>query len=224
MRLTRKQSLILSGCVIICFFLVAGFLHKANQSYNLPPPPAEQTLSEKIASAMPDSDIELVMGKFHRSETKDGKKLWEVMSKEGRYNPTEQTAQLLEAQLWFYQKDGDVITVTSEKANITIKDAKLEDVKLSDNVIITLNDIKLTTNRARMAGDDQTVTTPGEITIEKPGLILKGKKLRANLGTKEFLLEKDVSTTIFQYGQQNLKQALKKEDKKPELQKKAKKR
>ena len=203
MRLSRKQSIVLSICVLAGFFTCASLLSKTQHAQTPIETVYKQTLPEKISQKaeeaikkIPTPKTKLIMGEFHRSETKDGKKIWEVESKEGRYDPQTKKARLKDAFLRFYHKNGDVITVSTDKAEVSIQDGKLNNVRLTGNVVITFNDVKLITERATMENNNQTVIIPNKVIIKKNGLHLEGQKLKANLETKEFELINNVFTKI----------------------------
>jgi len=199
MRLTRKQSLVISGGVVAIFFIATILWHKFKQQSVLTVVSSPTVVTSNFKKKRKKDDppaIELVMGKFHRYETKDGHKLWEIKSEEGRYDPKEQRANLKDPKVWYYKKNGDVITLTAKRADVTIKDAKLDDIKLAGDIVITLNDLTLTTRRASMK--EHNLLAPGHIKIEKKGFYLEGSQLKANLEKKEFVFEQDVETMFDQ--------------------------
>ncbi|MDZ4785224.1 MAG: LPS export ABC transporter periplasmic protein LptC, partial [bacterium] len=131
-----------------------------------------------------------VLNNFHRTETKAGKKLWEVTAKTGEYITQTDSAKLTNALIIVYQKNGDIIQVESEKAILQFDNDSLIEAFLEKTVKLNVNKEKfVTTEKADFNKLQNTIVAPGYAKIEDRNVTLEGE-----------LLNVDLSLGILQYG------------------------
>ena len=192
MRISRRQSFLLAAGVIILFFVVGNFLLGISEP-SIPPPPEAPASSGTLT---PPGGSELTLREFHRSETRNGRTLWEVRAARGKYFPEEKKALLEEAKLWFYKEDGETIILESSSAELFFSASSLSKAFLSKGVSLALKDTIVETDRAEFDYETKQVVAPGPVRIKSPTLDITGKEMRANVDTREFTLYKKVSTKI----------------------------
>lgn len=205
--LTRKHSLIL-GISLIALFFVAGIfmLYKSNASQAKSITAISQEKKEKAAdvpdvvqpvSEKLDPTAPVVLNKFHRNQIRDGKKLWEVLAEKGKYLPGSNNAELDEAELFLFRKDGSKVHLTAQKALLNFSGADLSQAKVSGKVLMIYNDkVQMRTEDATYDKVASTVNVPGEVSILTDNIEVSGKDLLVDIEKQEMLLRKDVSTII----------------------------
>jgi len=138
-----------------------------------------------------------VLENFHRSEMKDGKKIWEVSAVKGQYFPETNTARLDTPSLLFYRPNGDVVALKAEAATITLAGTSLTRAEISGKVKVVYSEkVTMETELAVYEKEKNLVTAPGKVTITSAQLDIIGRELTAKLDKNEFTLAKDVSSTV----------------------------
>ena len=134
---------------------------------------------------------------FHRSETKDGKKLWEIKAETGSFLPTKGAVSIENAKLWLFKKKGEVVELQAKKAIVYIRGATLSKAEASEHVVVINSDgTVMTTKEAVYDRVNETVTAPGYVEIENETFKTTGYVLDANVKTESFTLSRDVTTMI----------------------------
>lgn len=207
MNITRHQSYIIGIGALALFFLSSILmLRGASLSKGSETSPKSIEYSQ---SGKPDSQVAinqsseknitspLTLNKFHRSEIRDGNKLWEVSAEKGRYFPQTQSAELEDATLFLYREDSSTIQLKTVRASLVFNAATLVTAELQGNVIVTYSDKGvIKTEYALYDREGNSVTAPGHVIIENQSITIEGDQLAANLESKEFILKKKVSTVI----------------------------
>ncbi len=208
--LTRKHSLIL-GISLIALFFVAGIfmLYKSNTSqaksitaisHEKKDKSADLTDVKEVVQPVAeklDPTAPVVLNKFHRNQIRDGKKLWEVLAEKGKYLPGSNNAELDEAELFLFRKDGSKVHLTAQKALLNFSGTDLSQAKVSGKVLMIYNDkVQMRTEDATYDKVASTVIVPGEVSILTDNIEVSGKDLLVDIEKQEMLLRKDVSTII----------------------------
>ena len=206
MRITRKQSTILAFSTIGLFIVIGSLISKGAQS-----PDARSKLVDEIsahsipASTEVDSTAEstlpnpadLTLNHFHRSETKDGRKLWEVDAEVGQYYPQDHAAELRQAVLLFFKESGDEFRIETKKARIGLLGGALTNAQASEGVTIYLNEnVKIVTDAAEFDHQQSTVHAAGLVTITSNATTVTGVGLTGAFAKQEFHLLSNVTTVI----------------------------
>ena len=195
MYLTRSQSRWLAFSVLGIFFLVVLLLSQ-RQTFRTakmperPTPTAAETPAQSGNSAF-------IMNKFQRSETKDGKTLWEVTAEHGQYYPESSKASLELADLVVYQKDGKKVRLKAKVAELKIAAGALTEAKGSGGVEVDFNgEALLKTETAIFDRAKNSVSTPTKVVISGERLDLSGDLLNAELDSQTIRVTGHVKTII----------------------------
>jgi len=138
-----------------------------------------------------------ILGEFHRSETKNGRTVWEVKAKSGQYYPESSTAKLNGATLWFYKKEGELVRLESGSATLYLDGNSLVKADTTDGVTLNYNDkLTLTTDYASFDKEKNIVHAPGQVLIKTELLDISGESMQANVETQEVTIERKVKTVI----------------------------
>jgi len=140
-----------------------------------------------------------VLNDFHRSETKDGRKLWEIRAVKGQYFPERNEAKLHDAKLWLYKNENpdNVITLDATEALISFEGPSLDKAVLSKGVtVVQGGKIKIETDDATYKSKERTIFAPGFVRITSDLIQITGEVLHGDLETQEFKIEREVSSVI----------------------------
>jgi len=145
----------------------------------------------------PNLSAGFVLNEFHRSLVKDGKTVWEVFGKRGRYNPLGNVAEVEEPRLTVTQKANDKATLIAARAILSLTGTDLAKAELFDDVVVTYKDD--TTLKAQYATYDKTtntVTIPDIVEIDSSMASISGKMLDGDLENQIFTIKRSVTTII----------------------------
>lgn len=193
MRLTKIQSRVLAVGVLALFFGVSVVVTtQSKKDKNV------EVNTDLFPKNEPTPDSKFVLKEFSRSETRDGKKLWEVKAKSGQYYPESNTAKLEEATLWMFRDEGGPVELKAGHAKLYLKGVSLASAQVEGNVVINYPDKKVTleTDAAEFNQEKNSVSALGKVTIHGELLDIVGEGLSADLNTREFHLERDVKTVV----------------------------
>ncbi len=159
-----------------------------------PPVPAQSQTEEEKPKA-PASQFALE--EFRRSETKDGKLIWEIYGTNARYIPEKNSVAIDNCKLMYYTEDNKQIDLTSGTALIFLSGVKLERAELRDNVVLVYNgDITVKTTEADFDKAKDLVTSDKFVTISGDWYSFEGTGLHADLETETVTLQTDVHSQI----------------------------
>lgn len=188
--ITRTQSRVIAILTLILFMGLGVFMVRRNPGL-IQKPIFPSGSSEEVASAG------FLLNKFHRTETKGGKKLWEVTADTGEYFSSSDSARLSNAFLVLYQKNGDVVEVRSNKALLHFTGNTLLRAELSESVKMNVNKTRfVTTDKADYNKPEDSLFAPGYARIEDEKMILEGESLRVKLSAGDLSYEKNVKSRI----------------------------
>lgn len=194
MNITRRQSILYTVIGLGLFFSLGILLSKTGHRASMVTSVENNTSAGESAS----NSSRVLMGNFQRSETKNGKKIWEVQAKSGEYFPEQNTAVVKDAIVWFYRNTGETVRLTANEASLHLSGPSLDSCDLSGDVKLFLEEksISLKTASASYSKETNTVRAPGQVEIHGDFLDLSGSSLIANLGTNSFTLEKNVKSIV----------------------------
>lgn len=196
-RLTRKSSLVIGFGIIGLFFASGIFMLYLTNTAQIAYKSEQQESEDKNQATVFDPAVPVTLSRFQRNEIRDGKKLWEVIAEKGRYLPTGNKAELEEAQLLFYRKDGSLVELTADNALLAFRGTDLGSADVSGNVELIYNErVRIRTDNAIYKKLEDEVTVPGEVNIKTDTLEITGKNLKLNIETQEMFLREDVTTVI----------------------------
>jgi LPS export ABC transporter protein LptC len=201
MYLSKRQSRLVALGTLAAFF-VGGSVYIGFSRPGSAPSITPDTVTDSGGPATPSalgspSGSNFVLNNFHRSEMKDGKKIWEVTATRGQYFPETNTAQLDEPSLLFYRSTGEVVELRAAQALLTLSGTTLNRAEISGAVRVVYGaKTTMTTEFALYDRASDTVTAPGEVTISSAELDIVGRELTAQIESQVFTLAKDVSSTV----------------------------
>lgn len=195
MQLSRAQSRWLAFSVLGIFFLVVILLSQRQDFQTakmdaIDTPSPDQTPSQGGGSAF-------IMNRFQRSETKNGRTLWEVTAEHGQYYPETSSASLNLADLVVYQKDGKKVRLKAKAANLKIEAGTLAEAKGDGGVEVDFNgEALLKTASATFNRSENTIVAPTRVNITGERLDVSGDMLNAEIESQTVVIKGHVKTII----------------------------
>ena len=170
-RINKKTSywlalIIVFGILLSLYLLNLGqkskSIYSVNESIN------NDKIIEKLNASGDQSSI--VLEKFHRSESRGDKKLWEIEAEKGKFIPSNNAIKLFDSIIDFYQKDGTLVKVISKNATVYLHGEELDKADFTNGVVVHY-------------GDKYTITTE-EASYDKNGGVNKGGSVISNTHTE----------------------------------------
>ncbi len=187
--MNRKKSLIVAASVIVAFFLGVIFLFKKQTSISTP-------IGELSVELDLSTGPKVVLNNFKRSESKDGKKLWEITAEKGVFSPNTQEAQVENPKLQFFKKSDVTVTLTSRKAIINFDNQTLANAELLEEVLLVQDNPSFIMTGNRALYDQKQVLIPGPVTIRSDSLFIEGENLVGDVEAEVFTLKNNVKSVI----------------------------
>lgn len=195
MNLTRTQSVTLAIATLALFFGVSLLLIK--QSRQQVVPRIKDMVEFSTASSAAPEQSSFVLNNFHRSETRNGKLVWEVDAKRGQYFPETNTAKLEQAKLWLYSEKGTATVLDTAGATLYLKGVGLDKAEAFGGVVMVHNNkVTITTDQAVYDKSNELVTAPGIVKIKGELIEVTGKGLEVKLDNQEARLLNNVESVI----------------------------
>ncbi len=201
--LTRKKSMILGLGLLGSFFIMSGLVIYSHNSARIPPQKGSLDKESIEGGTAPGlatpgaASVGFVLNDFHRSSIKEGKVEWEIFGKRGRYDATQNSADVEEPRLTLTQKNGDTVNLIAGRALLNLTGTELKKAELFDHVVVVhKGETTLTTNYAIYIKEADTVEFPGEVTIDGPIFTIHGNKMTAKLEPQEFFMTNGVKSTF----------------------------
>lgn len=194
MKLTRYQSLALAGGTLVLFFMLSVFLSPKSEISSH----ADLSMSA-LPTAVADTTAasRFVLGTFERSETRDGKKLWEIKAQRGEYFPESNSAAVEDALLTLYRENKPV-ELQAARATITLSGTSLTKADLTGGVKMVYLDQNVTveTPSAVIDMSANEVSAPGSVLVSGPDFEMHGNKFEGDLKSHNFRLSERVTTIL----------------------------
>lgn len=201
--LTRKKSMLLGLGLLGAFFVGSGIvIYFHNSAARIPPSGSSLNREAIEGEALPagtpgGSAVGFVLNEFHRSSVKDGKVVWEIFGKKGRYDALNNNAEVDQPRLMVNRPNGDTVNLTAGKANLQLSGTELLGAELIDNVLVIYKgETTIKTSRAIYKKDSETIDVPTPVEVENPLFSLRGQKLFGKLNDQEFTMTNGVKTTL----------------------------
>ncbi len=196
MYLTRKQSINIAIAIIVLFFITAfliGSIKSTNNSQAIET--AENLNTDKKQEESAQTGFKL--REFHRTETKDGKKVWEIKAESGIYKEKDDTTEIFNPRLWFYKEDGKIITLSSKRALVKMVNAQIDNVELYNSVVMNIGEeTTVKTKKATYNKNEELVTSKEKVYISTDVIETTGIGLEAYLKEKKYKLLRQVKSLI----------------------------
>jgi LPS export ABC transporter protein LptC len=208
--LTRRQSFILGLGLLGTFFLMSGSIIYSRNKSRIPASSlSRETIEGFMSTPVPQQNTPrpeetqagvgagFVLNEFHRNLVKDGKVVWEIFGKRGRYAPGSNVAAIEEPLLKFYDPKNGEIQVSAKHADLSITISELSRAVLSEKVVITAKGgTTIKTNRAIYDRTKNTVESPGPFELDHPAFRLVGSTCTTRVDAQEIVVSGGVQTTL----------------------------
>lgn len=143
------------------------------------------------------TDNALSLGRFRRSEIKNGKKLWDIEAESAHSIAGSNVVALELPKIWMQRDEDTVIQLEAQKATIKILGATIEDATVSGKVQATHNnESTLQTELAVYNYAKGTLISPGPATIKTPRMTIKGNSLSVDTNKKTAHMVGNIYTEI----------------------------
>lgn len=189
MYLSRKQSLSIAVTMLFAFFgaaliAIKGSNKEGKERSSLPIPSV--SLSE-------DGSPSLVLNRFNRSLTRDGRKVWEVDAEKGEYIVGSDSAKISNAVLHLYKEDGVVVRLDAPTATLYLKENNLTKAELNGGITVNYGgQFTVVTDFALYDQQREVVTAPGLTKIKGDGFDVQGDELSADVNQRILHLKGNV--------------------------------
>ena len=201
--LTRKKSMALGLGLLGGFFIISGFVIYAHNSSRTPPSTgslnraAIEGQTGLTLSQTPGAGIGFVLNDFHRSAVKDGKIVWEIFGKKGRYDAGKNRAEIEEPRLNVNRENGETVNLTAKRADIELTGTEILKAELFDDVVVVHNrETTIKTDRAIYVKATETIDMPNYVQAENPIFTMNGKKLHGNITNQTITITGGVRSTF----------------------------
>ena len=139
------------------------------------PTPAPQTTA--------GANAQFLLNDFHRSETKNGQKIWEVKASRGQYFPDKQMAEVFEADVWVFRDKGEQVFLKAPEATLGFEASALTKAFFPKSVHVVYNDkVTLDTSAATYDKSSNSVFSDTTVTIVSDMMDLTGARFTARAG------------------------------------------
>jgi len=189
--INRKHSVSVAvgsliACLLCGFFLLKG-KHKAVVGFGAG---SEELLNLPTSSTVSLSD-------FHRSETKNGKLLWEVRAQRGEYYPESGRANLKTPSILLFQEPGKSITINAPIGLVLLNNESLQEAKVSGGArVVHQSGVVAESSEFLYSVSSKEISTDKIATITGSGFIATGNVLNFNSESQKLRLSNGVRTTF----------------------------
>lgn len=198
-RVSKEQSRIIAITALILFITSGILLVKQNSNLGQG---MKSNSSIDLHPSQTESQTGFLLNQFHRTETKAGKKMWEVTAENGEYFNETESARLTNSIMIFYQNNGDVVEVASNNAVLHFEQNALQNAELTGAVKMNINKERfITTEKADFNKGDNTVIAPGYAKIEDRKMTMEGENLAVDLTNSVLIYKNKVQTEVKSFEQ-----------------------
>jgi LPS export ABC transporter protein LptC len=128
---------------------------------------------------------------------KDGKIVWEIFGKKGRYDAGKNRAEIEEPRLNVNRENGETVNLTAKRADIELTGTEILKAELFDDVVVVHNrETTIKTDRAIYIKATETIDMPNYVQAENPIFTMNGKKLHGNITNQTITITGGVRSTF----------------------------
>lgn len=207
-RFSRRQSIIVAILLISIFILASallsgsknsGRISKLAQELEIPQTTDVAQTTEPDETPTPGLSVtaDFTLNNFHRSEIKDGRKVWEIKAEKGQYYPQTNSADINNATIWLFKPNGDSMEILAKRGKIYLSGTSLEKAEASEQVSMKFNqDLTIESLSAVYNKTTESVQIDGPVKIFNERIQIKGNGLDADLAGETFTMRENVQTII----------------------------
>lgn len=193
MRLSRKQSFLISGGVLVAFFSIVFLLQSFKKGgVKISTPVGDASLS------IGEDGPKVILENFDRSESKNGKLLWRVKASKGELLTEKNQATLIEPELTLSKDDSKPVSIHSQKAFLEFGGSSLQKAHLMEQVRVIQENPRFTMNSqdALYDAQGQTLLIPSKVEIDSDSIAISGESLVGDLQSSTFTVKGNVKSVI----------------------------
>lgn len=202
MYISRRTSQILAVGILAFFFLstsvYVSLVSQTQQVALLDEEEYKAQLEKEKQQSLTDSENPtFAMKDFHRSETKDGKMLWEIRGTEAEFAPNSKAVLIKDCKLHYISKDDTPVILTSKQAKLYLLGTVITRAEfIGDVKMIHDKETTVTTQNAEYLREENRLIAPDDVKIVGKLYTITGKRLEGDLETRSFQILKDVKSHL----------------------------
>jgi len=213
MRVTRRLSFLIALVIIGLFFVFGGaLLYLSDGRSSVSDSGGADNGGGSIPQPVSNKgDSTFILENFHRSETKEGRKQWEVFATRGEYAPSTQSAKVYGVRLNFYrEEEGSLVELRSQVATLFLNGnelvkAELGEVQVDPKAVVEDRsvevdyggNVKVTTPRAIYDGGAGVITSEGPAVFENKSFKTTGKNMHVDVRRRIIRLNNEVNSIFY---------------------------
>ena len=197
MRLNRKSSLVLAFLTIVLFFTIAHVTAPKKSSVADRISTKNAPLPESDPAATPEEKSQFELTHFQRSETRNGRKVWEVTADNGKYFPQLEITRLANVKVVSTRTEDSTFVVSAESADVKLTGTSLASADLKTDVVAVINDeVTVKTEEALYDYKNGSVVAPTHVQIAGPFYTSEGDSMEVDTEEETITLTGNVRTVI----------------------------
>ncbi len=180
----RLAKNLLFGVILILVYIIGGSIFRT---------PSLKGQATHLGHAA-DSQAELTIWGLHLTETKGADLLWEVEADSAHMYQQQQSTQLKNIKLTWYQEQKPVLRLAGKEARLNMDS---RDVTIEGGVVATFQDgLIFETDSLSWCNQKQILSTPDAVKITKSNIQIQGQGLEADVGLERLRINNRVTTII----------------------------
>jgi LPS export ABC transporter protein LptC len=151
--------------------------------------------SEELLSLPTSSTVSL--SDFHRSESKDGKLVWDVTAIRGEYYPENGRANLKTPAIKLFSEEGSSITINAPVGLVLLENEALREARVTGGArVVHQSGVVVESPELTYSAGTLEISTDKTATIKGDGVVTTGNILSFNTDTQKLRLSNGVRTTF----------------------------
>jgi len=151
-----------------------------------------ETPQESAVNEVPQ-EASLSMEGIRMASTRDGTKAWNLTAESGHYIDNRQQAIFTKISVFFYQKEGGVVTLTADKG---VYQSASNDLELSGHVVVKTDQYRMESTQLQYEHKLRVLITNTPVSIEGQTVNLTAESMAYSLETSEITIKGNISGTI----------------------------
>ncbi len=189
--ISRKHSLSVAvGSLVLCL-LCGVVLLKGKRA----PVVGFGAGSEELLSLPASSTVSL--SDFHRSESKDGKLVWDVTAVRGEYYPESGRANLKTPAIQLFSEKGSSVTIKAPVGLVLLENQVLREARVTGGArVVHQGGVVVESPELTYSTGTKEISTDKTATITGSGVVTTGNIMSFHTGTQKLRLSNGVRTTF----------------------------